>query len=126
MKTLDDVVVLDDSDWWDWQNDKMLRFPPVGGKVEGFIGSVFSPFKCTFVGVDSEGRIVVEKLDGDLYRYMTNQINLRPLDRATRKAELEKKKLIEQAKSVCFAPNSQATLTTIECLIDAGWRPTKD
>jgi hypothetical protein len=85
----------DDSDWWDWKNDKMLRFPSFGEKVEGFIGSNFSPFKCTFVGIDSKGDVVVEKLDGDLYRYKPNQINLRPLDHATRKAGLERRRTLD-------------------------------
>ncbi len=119
----------DDSDWWDWQNDKMLRLPPVGERVsyscverdskeaievgQWYCGTIIA-YHCGYVWTSDNG-----------IRALSNT-RFRPLDHAARKAELEKKKLIEQAKSVCFAPNSQATLTTIECLIDAGWRPTKD
>ncbi len=98
-----DALKQDPSDWYDYEPQKAMRLPPVGEKVDGFIGLVFSPFKCTFVGIDSEGRIVVEKLDGNLYRYMTNQINLRPLD-WNRKAEAERKRVVDAAYNAIAKP----------------------
>ena len=98
-----ETISLDSTDWYDYETQKALRLPPVGEKVDGFIGLVFSPFKCTFVGIDSEGRIVVEKLDGNLYRYMRNQINLRPLD-WNRKAEAERKRVVDAAYNAIAKP----------------------
>ena len=111
VRTKIELEVVNSEDWYDYENQKALRLPPVGEKVDGFIGLVFSPFKCTFVGIDSEGRIVVEKLDGNLYRYMTNQINLRPLD-WNRKAEAERKRVVDAAQKVCvnFSSNDLGKL----------------
>lgn len=105
------TISLDSTEWYDYETQKAMRLPPVGEKVDVFFGLVFSPFKCTFVGIDSEGRIVVEKIDGDLYRYMTNQINLRPLD-WNRKAEAERKRIVDAAQKVCvnFSSNDLGKL----------------
>lgn len=80
--------------WYDYEAQKAVALPPVGEKVEGVTSPSFSPFKCTFVGIDSRGDIVVEKLDEDFYRYKQDQITLMPLD-YNRKAEAERTNLLE-------------------------------
>jgi len=124
-------AVEESTSWYDYENQKALRLPDVGAECEvEFANRRFGWSKCS---VDYIGKcivVVTAACDGDEVILDSDESDFvrkfRPLDHATRKAELEKKMLIEQAKEACFAPNSQATMTTIECLIAAGWRPSKD
>jgi hypothetical protein len=109
------------SDWFDYEAQKAVALPPVGEKVEGVTNPSFSPFKCTFVGVDSRGDVVVEKLDEDFYRYKQDQITLMPLD-YSRKAEAEKKRVIDAViKAYDKAREDKGLLQAFNELYDAGF-----
>ncbi len=118
----------DDSDWWDWQNDKMLRLPPVGERVsyscverdskeaievgQWYCGTIIA-YHCGYVWTSDNG-----------IRALSNT-RFRPLDRATRKAEAEKKRVVKSAmKSVaeisCLEPRAMQ-VKTIQELYDRGY-----
>ncbi len=108
------------SDWWDYEAQKAVALQPVGEKVEGVTNPSFSPFKCTFVGIDSRGDVVVEKLDEDFYRYKQDQITLMPLDH-NRKAEAEKKRVVDAAYNAIAKPSGIGVDAAIAELYDAGF-----
>ncbi len=109
------------SNWYNYEAQRAVAFPPVGEKVEGVTNPSFSPFKCTFVGIDSRGDVVVEKLDEDFYRYKQDQITLMPLDH-NRKAEAEKKRVVDAViKAYDKAREDKGLLQAFNELYDAGF-----
>jgi hypothetical protein len=99
------VAAQDDSDWWDWQNDKMLRFPPTGSKFESYWPKDTKPkWSKGFVAYLSNEHVILKFDEGDENHYHPSDIEereaiIRPLDHATRKAELEKKRVVDAVVS---------------------------
>ncbi len=116
-----------DSDWFDWQNDKMLRLPPVGERVsyscverdskeaievgQWYCGTIIA-YHCGYVWTSDNG-----------IRALSNT-RFRPLDHAARKAELEKKRVVGAAiiaGSTASHEAAQSRKQFVEMLYDKGY-----
>ena len=124
------------SEWWDYENDKAIKLPPVGAKCEVEFSN--PRFGWSGVSVDYIGKdivVVTALTDGDEVVLDSDEGNFiskfRPLDHATRKAEMEKKKAVEQgAEILCEAYKAMGKdepyfYQYMEALYAAGWRQTK-
>ena len=100
-------------EWWDYENQKALRLPPVGEKVEMHRqGEDFFEGELLFAG--KELLVVLhQKTEISLRHY---HVEFRPLDHATRKAELEKKQVVDAARSEVYISRC-----LLELLYDAGY-----
>jgi hypothetical protein len=120
----------DDSDWYDYEARKDLRLPPAGVECEvHFIGREFidvydgfTKVKINYVG--SEILVFTDQFENEKSADVID-CRFRPLDHATRKAELEKKRVIESAmKSVaeinCLDPRAMQ-VKTIQELYNLGY-----
>ena len=93
-KSADETISLISTTWWDYENQKALRLPDVGEKV------LFDCGETYFVVAHHCNRddVVIGsefERSGEL-KYLAI-IKCKPLDHATRKAELEKNKFIQSA-----------------------------
>ena len=89
-----ETISLISTTWWDYENQKTLRLPDVGEKV------LFSCGQTYFVVAHHCNRddvVIGSEFEnsGEL-KYLAI-IKCKPLDHATRKAELEKKKVVDAA-----------------------------
>jgi hypothetical protein len=91
----------DISDWYDYEAQKAVALPPVGEKVEVFLhwSESWSGW-VVIVGHDHGGVIWRNGSDNKSYIYSPKD-EIRPLDHATRKAETEKKRVVDAAQKVC-------------------------
>ena len=117
------------SEWWDYENDKAISCPPAGAEVE-IIEDCYAPlseFGQTFLGqkcvVMSSFKnkhgfdiISVEKPDGECCCFVLRLV--RPLDHATHKAGMERKRVIDAAVSA--AQNFDNARSFSEVLYDSG------
>jgi hypothetical protein len=83
----------DDSDWWDWQNDKPIKLPPVGTSV--LVNFPHNRNLNATVVAHYGGKAVYVVAEESAY--MDEKESFRPADHATRKAEAEKKKVVDAA-----------------------------
>jgi len=85
------------SDWYDYEAQKAVALPPVGEKVEVFLhwSESWSGW-VVIVGHDHDGVIWRNGSDNKSYIYSPKD-EIRPLDNATRKAEAEKKRVVDAA-----------------------------
>lgn len=67
----------------DWYEKGEL--PPVGTECEYIVGKHKGYLRCTFVGLNSHGSIVIETVDGEYLTYHDHQIKFRPLCTETNK-----------------------------------------
>lgn len=102
----------------DWHERGEL--PPVGTGCEYIIGERRGYNKCTFVGLNSRGSIVIEDYNGEYKTYHSHQIKFRSL-------RTERDVLVEDMLSHDCEPQEGMLSRRDFCaaLIDAGWRPIK-
>lgn len=88
------------SDWYDYEAQKAVALPPVGEKVEVFLhwSESWSGW-VVIVGHDHGGVIWRNGSDNKSYIYSPND-EIRPLDHATRKAEAEKKRVVDAVQQL--------------------------
>jgi hypothetical protein len=107
------------SDWYDYESQKAVALPPVGEKVEVFLhwSESWSGW-VVIVGHDHGGVIWRNGSDNKSYIYSSKD-EIRPLDHATRKAEAEKKRVLDVFYSKW---NERGDIQEVaECLYDAGF-----
>jgi len=131
-------------DWWDYENHCIIdeQCPPIGSIIElrerseflslasGEITYISAGAHCHVVGhaerPDNKFKCVtlmsVINIDAGFCTGNPTRL-VKPLDHATRKAELEKKRVVDAAMTAVdeFIEPRQ----TIEALYDLGWRPAK-
>ena len=91
-----------ESEWFDYDNQKALRLPPVGVEVIGFIGTGFKMFNLFYVGKNSRGSLVGEDCGGEFRCFHDYQINFKPLDHDRKaKAKAEKGRVVDAAIGCC-------------------------
>lgn len=106
--------------------------PDVGTEFEAYWPKDDQPrWNKGIVVYSSKEHLILKFDDGEENYYHATDIEkqkpqFRPLDHATRKSELEKIKLAQQARSALDQVGNQSVHYCIEQLIAAGWRPTKD
>jgi len=110
-------------DWYDYENQKALRFPDVGSECEiGWNGSESHEWYKGVVAYRSEKYTVIVYDDGKETCYRKNEliyVKFRPLDHATRKAELEKNMVVNNAFDECDVGDS--IMKNLNRLYDAGY-----
>jgi len=115
------------SEWYDYENQKALRLPPVGVQFDGYWPKDDKPkWSKGIVAYSSKEHLILKFDDGEENYYHSTDIEkqkpqFRPLDHATRKAELEKSKFIEAAEAA-FKATGFDKLTDFGFLFDAGFR----
>jgi hypothetical protein len=99
-----------ESEWYDYANQKALRLPPVGVECEMLTCNKWELIKM--VGFD-DGFAVVKYLDDKSYHSQSGLPKFyRPLDHETRKAEAERKRVVDAAQKECvnFSSNDLGRL----------------
>lgn len=110
------------SGWWDYENDCLLSRPPVGEVV--LLPPKFDEkSQASVVGFFKDETVLYSHRTDSYFGCDFAKLNIKPFDHATRKAELERKVLIEQAYAMHYKCADYEDFC--EKLIDAGWRPTK-
>ena len=104
--------------WYDYTNQKALRLPPVGVECEMLTCNKWELIKM--VGFD-DGFAVVKYLDDKSYHSQSGLPKFyRPLDHATRKAEAERKRVVDAVMKFWMSVDT-GTTATFEKLYDAGF-----
>lgn len=104
------------SEWWDYENDCLISQPPVGE-------TVLMPPKyddkshATVVGGYEYDVVFYSHRTGTYFGDRADRLNVKPLDHATRKAELERKRTVDAAVKVIIDEKQK---NAIEALYDAG------
>lgn len=107
------------AEWYDYDNQKAIALPPVGVVVN--VLGAGNPINATVVAHD-DGRAVLKFRScdsGDALYTSSLMKNLRPLDHATRKAEEEKKRVVDAAMAI--AVDAHMTEDILGSLYDAGY-----
>jgi hypothetical protein len=113
-----------ESEWFDYTNQKALRLPPVGVECEMLTCNKWELIKM--VGFD-DGFAVVKYLDDKSYHSQSGLPKFyRPLDHATRKAEAERKRVVDAAAAKFHASimpdySGQPFIDGLSALYDAGF-----
>ena len=106
------------TEWYDYTNQKALRLPPVGVECEMLACNEWELVKM--IGFDDDSA-VVKYLDDKSYDSHSGLPKFyRPLDHATRKAEAERKQLVDAVMKVWLSVDA-GTRATFEKLYDAGF-----
>jgi hypothetical protein len=87
------------SEWWDYENDRIIDgcYPPIGTKCK-YKASAFKYETCEIVAVNyPEVAFICKRNEGRIFVDEVNSAEFRPLDHATRKSELEKKRVVDAA-----------------------------
>jgi hypothetical protein len=104
--------------WYCYETQKALRLPPVGVECEMLTCNKWELIKM--VGFD-DGFAVVKYLDDKSYHSQSGLPKFyRPLDHATRRAEAERKQLVDAVMKVWLSVDA-GTRATFEKLYDAGF-----
>jgi len=87
------------SEWWDYENGCIIegRYPPVGTKCKYKV-SAFKDEACEIVAVNyPEVAFTCKRNEGRIFVDEVQSAGFHPLDHATRKAELERKRVVDAA-----------------------------
>ena len=116
---VDDISVVE-SEWYDYENQRALRLPDVGTEcLTWFDDGKECWQKCKVLALSPyEQDHMAVSLIGRHDRKLVWANNFKPLDHATRKAELEKKRVIASACEVIPEIGGKSLL---EALYDAGY-----
>jgi len=112
--------------WYDYDNQKALRLPPVGEKVE-FNYQTEKQWEASFIVAVHHYRkdLILAPFDSSGSLIYANELHrFRPLDHATRKAEAEKKRVVDAAVidgSTASNEAAQSVRQILERLYDAGY-----
>jgi len=110
------------SDWYDYEAQKAVALPPVGEKVE-FNYQTEKQWEIVFVVAHHHyrGDLIVAPFErSGTLRYATMIDRFRPLDH-NRKAEAEKKRVVDAAYNAIAKPNRIGVDAAIAELYDAGF-----
>lgn len=109
------------SDWYDYEAQRAIALPPVGEKVEVFLhwSESWSGW-VVIVGHDHDGVIWRNGSDNKSYIYSPRS-EIRPLDYATRKAEAEKKRVVDAAYDEAIKAGCVDFGQWLSHLYDAGY-----
>jgi hypothetical protein len=105
-----ETISVESTEWYDYTNQKALRLPPVGVECEMLTCNKWELIKM--VGFD-DGFAVVKYLDDKSYHGQSGLPKFyRPLDHAARKAEAERKRVVDAAQRECvnFSSNDLGRL----------------
>jgi len=108
-------------DWWDYENDRIIDgcYPPIGTKCK-YKASAFKYETCEIVAVNyPEVAFICKRNEGRIFVDEANSAEFRPLDHATRKAELEKKRIVDAAFAI--APDKHKLEDILSGLYDLGY-----
>jgi hypothetical protein len=116
------VEAAEPDSWYDYTNQKALRLPPIGVECEYEDSPEVKNYsKCTILAVLNEA-FAFSRPDykntiftGNLRTHV-----LRPLDHATRKAEAERKRVVDAVMKFWMSVDT-GTTATFEKLYDAGF-----
>lgn len=108
-----ETISVDSTEWYDYETQKALRLPPVGVEVEWSGNGGYHWHKTELIFSDET---VFLTRGYQLYKTADDSIEFRPLD-WNRKAEAERKRVVDAALQVCGTLNELALLD----LYDAGF-----
>lgn len=110
-------------DWHDYTNQKALRLPPIGTECWYFDGAGAEPAKAFIVATHLNGKEAIFSEDcfesGQLFYGIKH--TFKPLDHATRKAEAERKRVVDAAFTVFVEAYFSCAKQGLCALYDAGF-----
>jgi hypothetical protein len=102
-------------DWYDYENQRAIKLPPVGAECEYF-DSNYGWESCKVLMHYLDG-VIIDGVEGVRFSIYT----FRPLDHATRKADIERKRVVGAALSAGVTVEAQSNRDIIERLYDKGY-----
>ena len=106
--------------WYDYTNQKALRLPPVGVECEMLTGGEWK--LITMIGVDGEFAVVKYFDDNTYNGHSVHPKFYRPLDHETRKAEAERKRVVDAVFEFTYDEDKDyPTWNELAALYDAGF-----
>lgn len=113
------------SDWWDYEAQKAVALPPVGIECLAEYDTTKNLWFRANIYYKNENCIVGRWLDGPkecrLFDYEFSWKSFRPLDHATRKAEAEKRRVVDAALPVFIEAYKTSSKEGLEALYDTGF-----
>jgi len=111
------------SEWWDYEIDQPVSRPPIG--VEVLLPPKFDEkSKAVVVGYFNVDTVLYSNRADSYFGVSLDGNKMRPLDHATRKAELHREKVIEAAvatlKNSGWTHMTNVSFKAIDALLDAG------
>jgi hypothetical protein len=112
-----DSSIDSDTDWYDYENQKALRLPPVGDKSVSYRASDSVWIGCEIAAHYNNGAIVAHN-DGFTLVYKQD---LRPNNFHARKAEAEKKRVVDAVWEVYHELGDLSVRATFDAMYDLGY-----
>jgi hypothetical protein len=105
--------------WFCYETQKALRLPPVGEVCQMYAAALW--FDVKVIGED-DGKPIVKYMDcGNYYPASPTEKFYRPLDHETRKAEAERKRVVDAAYNAIAKPNGVGVDVALSELYDLGY-----